>query len=101
MSNRRKYELDISQVPLKFETTFGNETFTIQLNYNSVGDFYTADLYNANNEPLILGEKLVYGKRLWSGYVMFELPAVDLIPLDESGLTNVCNKATFGGNSIS
>ncbi|WP_283598172.1 phage baseplate plug family protein [Ligilactobacillus saerimneri] len=97
MSQRYKYDsLPLDNLPIMFDTDFGNYNCSIQLNYNEWGDFFTADLYDANGDPVILGEKLVYGKALWSDYVDQRLPAVDLVPLDESGRTTVCNRETFG-----
>ncbi|MSE09213.1 hypothetical protein GKC33_11100 [Lactobacillus salivarius] len=96
MSKRYRYDLNLENLPMMFDTDFGNYNCTMQVNYNDVGDFYTVDLFDVNNNPVILGEKLVYGKRLWSDYTNPDLPIVDLVPLDESGRTTVCNKETFG-----
>ena len=96
MSKRYRYDLNLENLPMMFNTDFGNYNCTMQINYNDVGDFYTVDLFDVNNNPVILGEKLVYGKRLWSDYTNPDLPIVDLVPLDESGRTTVCNKETFG-----
>ena len=96
MSKRYRYDLNLENLPMMFDTDFGNYNCTMQVNYNDVGDFYTVDLFDVNNNPVILGEKLVYGKRLWRDYTNPDLPIVDLVPLDESGRTTVCNKETFG-----
>ncbi|MCQ4116623.1 hypothetical protein NOU10_04365 [Ligilactobacillus sp. MP3] len=96
MSKRYRYDLNLENLPMMFDTDFGNYNCTMQINYNDVGDFYTVDLFDVNNNPVILGEKLVYSKRLWSDYTNPDLPIVDLVPLDESGRTTVCNKETFG-----
>lgn len=96
MSKRYRYDLNLENLPMMFDTDFGNYNCTMQINYNDVGDFYTVDLFDVNDNPVILGEKLVYGKRLWSDYTNPDLPIVDLVPLDESGRTTVCNKETFG-----
>ena len=96
MSKRYRYDLNLENLPMMFDTDFGNYNCTMQINYNDVGDFYTVELFDVNNNPVILGEKLVYGKRLWSDYTNPDLPIVDLVPLDESGRTTVCNKETFG-----
>ena len=96
MSKRCKYELRLDQLPMMFDTSFGNYHCSLQINYNEVGDFYTVDLYDIEGKPIILGEKLVYGKRLWSDYTDYRLPSIDLVPMDESGLTRVVNRETFG-----
>ena len=96
MSKRYKYDLRLDQLPMMFDTSFGNYHCSLQINYNEVGDFYTVDLYDIEGKPIILGEKLVYGKRLWSDYTDYRLPSIDLVPMDESGLTRVVNRETFG-----
>ena len=96
MSYRSKFDIDTSIMPQIFSTTFGNQEYSIGVNYNEMGDFYTIDLYDAQGNQLIMGEKLIYGKRLWEKSVDDRLPAIDLVALDESGYEKVCNKATFG-----
>lgn len=96
MAIRGKFELDYDNLPLVFEGKFGASDVYIGLNYNEVGKFYTVDLYDAQYNPIILGEKLVYGKRLWRRSVDPRVPLVDLIPLDESGQTKEITPATFG-----
>lgn len=96
MSLRDKFEIDLDELPQSFETSFGDEAFTMQLDYNEIGDFYTVSIWDGQDNLLVSGEKLVYGRRLWRSYANSALPAVDLVPLDESGVANVCNKETFG-----
>ena len=96
MAYRSKFEIDVDNIPQVFSTNFGNEEVNIGINYNTTGDFYTVDLFDMQNNPIVTGEKLIYGKRLWRNYVDNRIPAVDLVPLDESGKSNICNRETFG-----
>ncbi|WP_155286039.1 phage baseplate plug family protein [Lacticaseibacillus zhaodongensis] len=96
MSSRGKFDLDFSECPFEFEATFGTDSFYIGINYNELGDFYTADLYDVSHNPMLLGEKLVYGKCLWRRMVDERFPMVDILPLDESGQTHEVTKATLG-----
>lgn len=96
MSYRSKFDIDLTNIPQVFSTTFGNLTVSLGINYNALGDFYTVDLYDNQGNQVIMGEKLVYGKRLWSNYVDPRIPSIDLIPLDESGVSKICSKETFG-----
>lgn len=96
MSLRPKFELDYDQVPFVFESMFGTQDVFIGINYNELGDFYTVDLYDANFDPVIMGEKLVYGKRLWRRSVDPAVPLIDLVPLDESGKETTVTKTNFG-----
>ena len=96
MAYRSKFDIDVNSIPQVFSTSFGNNAVSIGINYNETGDFYTADLFDVQNKPIITGEKLIYGKRLWRNYADDRIPSIDLIPLDESGKSNICNKETFG-----
>ena len=96
MSYRSKFDIDLTNIPQVFSTTFGNLTVSLGINYNALGDFYTVDLYDNQGNAVIMGEKLIYGKRLWRNYVDPRIPSIDLVPLDESGVTKICNKQTFG-----
>lgn len=96
MAYRSKFDIDTDKMPQIFSTSFGNMDVSIGINYNETGDFYTADLYDIKGDPIVMGDKLVYGKRLWRNYVDSRIPSVDLVPLDESGKSSVCNKETFG-----
>lgn len=96
MALRDKFDIELDTLPVQFETSFGEEAFQVQINYNELGDFFTIDIWDATGNPIVYGEKLVYGRRIWRSYANTELPAVDLVPLDESGQTTVCNKETFG-----
>jgi hypothetical protein len=83
-------EITKSELPEKFDFDLGAETFTLGFNYNDTGGFFTIDLLKPNEieseaTPIVLGEKLVLGKPLWSDFSSFELPAPQLIPLDISG----------------
>lgn len=96
MSKRAKFELDYDQVPFVFETQFGDQNVYIGLNYNEIGEFYTVDLYDTEYNHIIMGERLIYGKRLWRRSVDPRVPAVDLIALDESGKENTVTPVNFG-----
>lgn len=96
MSYRSKFDINLNNIPQIFSTSFGNLTVSLGINYNALGDFYTIDLYDNQGNQVIMGEKLTYGKRLWSNYVDPRIPSVDLVPLDESGINKVCNASTFG-----
>lgn len=96
MSYRSKFDIDLTNIPQVFSTSFGNSTVSLGINYNALGDFYTVDLYDNQGNQVIMGEKLIYGKRLWSTYVDPRIPSIDLVPLDESEVNKVCNKSTFG-----
>lgn len=86
MKTLRKYvPIDPKLSAQRFVFDIGFITYNFKFNYNESGDFYTLDLYDTTMKPIVLGEKLVYGMRLWSGIDNADLPSIDLVPFDEAG----------------
>ncbi|MFP7414366.1 phage baseplate plug family protein [Priestia filamentosa] len=79
--------IEKNRLPERFEIDLAGDTFVFQFNYNKTYDFFTVDLYDYKQNPLVIGEKLVLGVPLWSDLVSDNLPAPTLIPMDESGNT--------------
>lgn len=77
------YYLDIEKeaIPYTFETVLRNETYQFTINYNSVGDFFTVDVYK-NSVPLRFGEKVVYGQPLFINHRYIGAPRLFIIPYD-------------------
>lgn len=74
-------EIDKEAIPYLFELQVKEITYEIQVNYNTVGEFFTLDLYK-NKELLVAGEKLVYGKPLFDTSQHKEIPKETIIPYD-------------------
>lgn len=83
-------------LPVYFEYDFGDTTYNLGFNYNITHDFFTVDIYDDAFNPIVLGEKLIYGKQLWAGIVNAELPSETLIPFDESGQETEITYDNFG-----
>lgn len=77
-------EIDKNSIPYRFDMEFTGEIYTFELNYNEKFDFFTMGI-SKDDEPIIVGEKIVYGKTLFSSVNDVRLPKVDLIPLDTTG----------------
>lgn len=88
--------IEKDNIPERFLFDLADETFLLEVNYNDVGDFFTIDLYGANENPIVLGEKMVLGMPLWCDIVNPNLPAPTLIPLDESGKEKRITFENFG-----
>lgn len=73
-------------IPYRFDMEFNNGIFTFELNYNSFADFFTMDLYR-EDEPIIMGEKIVHGNALFSSISEStdDVPDAYLIPLAVTG----------------
>lgn len=80
-------EIDKSMVPYRFDMTIKGETYTFQVNYNTIHDFFTMDLYK-NDEVIVLGEKIVYGKPLFFTSQYKDVPKTTIIPYDVSENTD-------------
>lgn len=94
MKNYIPFEKD--NIPERFEIDLAAESFFLELNYNETGDFFTLDLFDADENALLLGEKLKLGIPLWSDIVDMSLPAPTIIPLDESGKETRITFDNFG-----
>jgi len=87
---------DKNAIPERFEIDLAEESFFLEINYNEIGDFFTMDLFDADENPLVLGEKIRLGIPLWSDVPNPNLPAPTLIPLDQSGKENRITFDNFG-----
>lgn len=82
--------IDKANIPEYFSIVLGVETYILSLAYNEVADYFTVSVLQPNelgeNTELVMGEKLVLNKPLWSDFTDFNLPAPQLVPMDLSGL---------------
>src|SRR5690554_4798210 len=70
-------------IPYSADIRIAGITYTFTFQYNSEGDFFTVDLAR-NADILALGEKIIYGKALFSSYLDARFPILPIIPLDMS-----------------
>ena len=82
----RFINIDKDSIPYKFDMTLAGDTFTFYVNYNTQGDFFTIGLYK-NDEAVVLGEKLVYGRQLFLSYQYRDIPKIPIVPIDLAGNT--------------
>jgi len=75
-------------IPYEAKYTLDGVTFTFKFNYNPVGDYFTVDLIK-RGEVLIAGEKIIFGKALFTSYPADDrLPFPAVIPVDLSLQSN-------------
>ena len=74
-------------IPYVFNIVLGNEKFSIRIDYNNVGEFFTAEL-SKDGKTLCSGEPIMYGRRLFSDVWKPSFPAVDIVPYDPSSNYN-------------
>lgn len=76
------------EIPYEFEMVLNGETFQFEVFYNSVGDYFTVNLYK-NHNFVVYGEKLVYGVPLFDNLRHLNVPKVIIFPYD---ITKAKNK---------
>jgi hypothetical protein len=79
--------IEKENIPYRFEIELEAEIFEMEIRYNDLYDFFTIDLYK-DGEPLVYGEKVVYGVPLFQDVRDLRFPAVDIVPIDEARLEN-------------
>lgn len=83
----RYIPIDKNIIPYNFEMNIEGEQYKFEVFYNDRFDFFTIDLYK-NEELVVLGEKLVYGKPLFLTSLHRDTPPVLLMPFDVSEQEN-------------
>lgn len=96
MSLRPYIPVDVENLPERFEFDFGNKTYILRFFFNSVGEFFSLDIFDINMTPIVLGEKIVINKPLWQGVNNTDLPFETIIPMDESGKETEITIDNFG-----
>lgn len=80
-------DIDKSLIPYRFDIKLYGETYTFEINYNEIYDFFTINLYK-NEIPIVFGEKIVYGKPLFNSYNHLEISKISILPFDLSQNTD-------------
>lgn len=57
-------DIDKNLIPYEFEIVLNNKLYTLGIDYNTSGDFFTATL-SYQNEVLVQGEKILLGQVLF------------------------------------
>lgn len=96
MAARTYIDVNVSNLPELFEIELAGDNVYLKFNYNDSGQFFTVDLFDNSMNPIVLGEKLVYGRRLWSDYTNPKVPAIDIMPFDESQKETAVSPDNFG-----
>lgn len=93
---RDRIIIEKSIVPCTFDILLGDEVFNLTVNYNAKHDFFTVAL-EKDGETICEGEPLVYGFPLFHDFYQVDrCPAIDIVPIDESGEQNAVTFKNFG-----
>lgn len=80
-----RIEIEKEKIPYSFEIVLGNDLFELEIQYNQRADLFTVTLYK-DNEVVVYSEPIIYGVSLFQSVFQPEqYPALNIIPLDESG----------------
>lgn len=77
--------IDKTAVPYRFDIQLAGELFTFEVHYNARFDFFTVHL-EKGGQRIVDGDKIVYGRRMFSGLNDPRLPAVEIVPKDVAGI---------------
>lgn len=93
-----KMVIEKSMIPYEFNILLGGDFFTIRVDYNAYGDFFTIGLYK-NGEVILRGEPIVYNVPLFMDvYKLEKYPCVRIVPYDLSREVCAVNYNSFGKN---
>lgn len=88
-------DLDVEEIPVQFEVDIEQDIFIMGINYNETYDFYTVDLYDEEENIIVLGEKLMLNRPLFESLIDERLPVPLIVPYDESGEASRISKDNF------
>nr|DAL26891.1 MAG TPA_asm: hypothetical protein [Caudoviricetes sp.] len=74
-------DVEKDKIPYRFEIVIKDETFQFEVLYNSVGDFFTLNLYK-NHKLVAYGQKIVLGVDLFDSIKHLDVPKVEIKPFD-------------------
>lgn len=82
--------IEKDQIPYEFELVLGDSTFQFEINYNSLGDFFTVTLFK-DHVRIIDSYKVVYNVPLFENLGYLDIPKIIIKPLDTTGDTQAAN----------
>ena len=93
--SREIIEINKSLIPYEFNIILANELFTLSVDYNNAGGFFTLGLAK-DGETLCSGAPIIYGRPIFEDVRKPTFPKVDIVPLDLSGENNAVTYDNLG-----
>lgn len=87
-------DIDKDELPYALEMDLGG-FYKLEFHYNAAFDFFSVDLFK-NDEPLLLGEKLILNRPLFNNSVHIDIPYMLLVPMDRAGTATRITYDNFG-----
>jgi hypothetical protein len=90
-------DIEKGLIPYRFDLSLTGTVYTFEVHYNAEHDFYSVNL-ELGGQLLAAGEKLVYGRELFTEIADSRFPLVSIIPFDLTGTADSVTFATLGVN---
>lgn len=90
-------DIDVTKVPYSFSIKLTDKTYTMTVKYNEIGGFFTVDLADLNDDVLVFGEVIRYGRALFNVVEdeRFPLPVIIPVCVTGDGISEVTSE-NFG-----
>lgn len=88
-------DINSEDIPMSFSHEIDGVNYNLDIYYNDVNDAYYISIYDENNVPIVLSEKIVYGEILFGKINDPRLPLVNIVPFDENENESEVNKLNF------
>lgn len=72
--------IDKNLLPSRILVDLEYESFFLEVSYNELGDFFSCDLLNSDEDILVYGEKFILGRALFENLPIELQPATTLVP---------------------
>ena len=93
-------EIEKEEIPYSFEIMLDSDTYTFEIMYNERQKMFTVSLYDSEDNPLVYGEPITYGKELFRDVRDLKFPIDRIIPLDPAGKETEVTYENFGSTVL-
>lgn len=83
-------------MPYQQAVELGDTTYIFGFQWNEIDRTFSVDLYDAQGNPIWLGEVIHLNQYLWRGINNPDLPMEAILPMDESGTATDIDPGNFG-----
>ncbi|WP_203642988.1 phage baseplate plug family protein [Levilactobacillus andaensis] len=94
MAEETRIDVDMSNLPQRFNMVIGGINYNFRLRHNDYNDGLYLDCWDEDFVPIVLGEKLEYGEPIFGSVNDPRLPLINWIPYSEDG----SESTVTGGN---
>lgn len=82
MQEVKYLDIEKNLIPYKFSVVINNTIVKFLIRYNSVGEYFTADIYDKDDDIIAYAKKFILEVNLFDSINDDRLPAVEIIPFD-------------------